>query len=93
MVIFLKTPAFIYIKKSGCPKCKSYANGVLKKSNTHDFTEKSIIVHGAAYDYSLVEYTNTDIKVKIICPKHEAFKQKPTKHLQNQGCPVCRESK
>lgn len=28
-------------------------------------------------------------KVCIICPEHGEFWQKPYKHLQGQGCPVC----
>ena len=27
--------------------------------------------------------------VTIICPKHGEFQQKPYKHLNGQGCPIC----
>lgn len=27
--------------------------------------------------------------VTIICPIHGEFQQKPYKHLQGQGCPIC----
>jgi len=90
--VFEQLP-YSHLIGSDCTKC-----GVekAKKSRTKTnsrFIDEAKLIHEGKYDYSLVEYTNTDIKVKIICPKHEAFKQKPTKHLQNQGCPVCRESK
>jgi len=90
---FSQNPSVHLHQKSGCPKCKSYANGVLKKSNTHDFTEKSIIVHGATYDYSLVEYENNQKKVKIICSSHGEFSQTPANHLFGSGCKQCADCK
>lgn len=58
-----------------------------------EFIEKAILVHGEEYDYSKVEYKNTNTKVCIICPKHGEFFQKPSKHLLGQGCPKCRYKK
>ena len=46
--------------------------------------------HGDKYDYSKVQWVNTSIKVCIVCPKHGEFFQRPDRHLQGQGCPVCR---
>ena len=62
------------------------------------YTEETIIakfneVHNNRYDYSLVEYKNSHQKVKIICKRHGIFEQKPFKHIQNQGCPICKLSK
>lgn len=70
--------------KQGCPEC----NGN-KKMNTVDFVRKSKNIHGNKYDYSLVEYKNSHTKVKIICPKHGLFEQKPNAHLQRCGCLKC----
>ncbi len=59
-------------------------------SGTKDsFISKAIEVHGDRYDYSLVEYIKSRIKVKIRCYKHGIFKQTPNKHLMEQGCPKC----
>jgi len=46
-----------------------------KRLTTEEFIERAIKIHGNKYDYSLVEYKNTDSKVKIICKNHGIFKQ------------------
>ena len=46
-------------------------------------------IHGDKYDYSLVNYKNNQTPVKIICPKHGVFEQKPTNHKKGAGCPKC----
>jgi Zn finger protein HypA/HybF involved in hydrogenase expression len=86
---FKKIP-YNHVNGQGCPKCSKY-NYKLKKTKTRDeFISDAIRVHGDEYyDYSLVEYTGTDNKVKIICRKHGTFEQKCYKHLQGQGCPTC----
>ena len=77
-----------HLSKKGCPKC-----GGKIKSTTIDFIKKSIILHNNKYDYSLVNYTNNRIKVKINCLKHGEFEQKPNDHLNGRGCPTCCSSK
>ena len=56
------------------------------------FCEKSKEIHKNKYDYSLVEYINNKTKVKIICPIHGIFEQKPDAHLYC-GCKYCQESR
>jgi len=46
-------------------------------------------VHNNKYDYSKVEYVNSNTKVCIICPIHGEFWQTPNKHLMGRGCPYC----
>jgi hypothetical protein len=70
--------------KRGCPTC-----GGTKKLTTNEFIEKSINIYGDKYDYSLVDYVNSHIKVKIICSTHGVFEQMPYSHLNGNGCPVC----
>lgn len=53
----------------------------MKKLTTEEFIEKSKAIHDNKYDYSLVEYINSQTKIKIICPKHGEFEQKPNNHL------------
>ena len=72
-------------KKSKCNKC----------SGINVYTNENIIkefekVHGNTYDYSQVQYKNTNTKVKIICKKHGVFEQSPTGHKGGQGCPKCK---
>ena len=74
--------------KEGCPNCAKN-----KKLNTKDFIEKAKEVHGNKYDYSKVEYINTDTKVCIICKEHGEFWQTPHQHLNGSGCKNCAEIK
>ena len=63
----------------------------LKKPKFLDnFLKKAQSIHNNKYDYSSVEYKNAHTKVKIICPEHGAFMQRPHAHtLIGQGCPAC----
>lgn len=62
----------------------------MRKLTTEQFIEKSKLVHGERYDYSLVEFVNTRTKVVIICNKHGEFKQNSQSHIYHkQGCPSC----
>ena len=61
-----------------------------KKLTTEQFIEKARLVHGDKYDYSKVEYINSDTKVCIVCPIHGEFWQKATSHINvGQGCQKC----
>jgi hypothetical protein len=61
-----------------------------KRKTKDEFIFNAKEVHGDKYDYSLVEYINKDKKVKIICPIHGIFEQRPRNHInQKQGCPIC----
>ena len=68
----------------GCSSC-----GGNKKLTNDVFIKKSNIIHNNKYDYSLVNYKNNRTKVKIICPKHDIFKQTPSNHLTGHGCSKC----
>lgn len=63
-----------------------------KRLTTEQFIEKARKVHGNRYDYSLVNYTGRLIPVKIICPVHGVFEQKPANHF-NSGCILCGQEK
>jgi len=73
----------------GCKKCYN-------EKMTYD-TKKFIVLsnkkHNNKYDYSLVEYKNSNGKVKINCPEHGVFEQISSNHLRGQGCPMCNDSK
>ena len=81
--------AFDHYNGRGCPKCAN-----IVKITTEEFIEKAIKIHGDEYDYSKVDYVNAHVKVKIICPKHGIFEQKPDNHINGkQGCPKCNRSR
>lgn len=89
---FMQTPTN-HLMKSGCPKCGMEKKVTKLTLNIETFLHKAKILHGFKYDYGKIIYKNTDIKIGIICLKHGEFWQKPYKHLQGHGCPVCSESK
>ena len=61
-----------------------------KRLTTEQFIERAKLIHGNKYDYSLVEYIRTTTKVKIICPIHGMFEQKPSEHIYDAcGCQKC----
>lgn len=68
----------------GCNSCS-----VTGKSNTKDYLEKVNKVHGNKYDYSLVDYTISTEKIKIICKEHGIFEQRANAHLKGDCCPKC----
>lgn len=59
------------------------------KSNTQEFIQKAVIKYSSHYDYSLVDYKNKSTKIKIICPVHGVFEQRPNNHLNGCGCKLC----
>lgn len=78
-----------HLRGCGCKKCVN-ENFRLKD----DFIKQSSIKFGNKYDYSLVNYTNTNAKVKIICPTHGVFEQTPKNHIKSvNGCKLCRTKK
>jgi len=74
-----------HLQGQGCKRC-GYNR---LKSNSFDFISKSKIIHSNLYDYSLVEYSSSHKKVKIICTIHGIFEQSPNSHLNGQGCKRC----
>jgi len=85
---FEMLPSNHLFKKQGCGKC------VGRHRTTEEFIHKSKEIHEDKYDYSLVNYTKSHNKIKIICIKHnKIFKQTPHDHLSGNGCPLCNESK
>jgi hypothetical protein len=60
-----------------------------RKKTLNEFIDKAKEVHGNKYDYSKVNYINSQEKVCIVCHEHGEFWQLPFKHLKGQGCPKC----
>jgi hypothetical protein len=70
---------------NGCQKCgKNY------RTNTNEFIEKAKIIHGNKYNYSKVDYKNSQTNITIICNIHGEFEQKPNNHLFGNGCSKCK---
>lgn len=78
-----------HLNGHGCPKCAKEKKSNLNTLTTEIFIKKVKIIHNNKYDYSKVEYKNSQTKVCIICPQHGEFWQTPSMHLCGQGCPTC----
>ena len=79
----------VHLKGFNCPKC-GRENVADKLSHTLErFIQDARAAHGEKYDYSEAEYVNALLKVKIICPEHGAFFQKPANHVRGVACSKC----
>ncbi|MCK4518284.1 hypothetical protein KAT92_05910, partial [Candidatus Babeliales bacterium] len=61
----------------------------MRKKTQEDVLASFKAVHGDKYDYSDVNYNLNNEKVKITCPEHGIFWQKPAKHKAGSGCTEC----
>lgn len=91
--VFEQVPYNHVNNKNICPKCKSINHGKIMKKTLKKFIQEAKRVHGDRYEYSLVEYVGSLDKVKIICPEHGVFEQRPNHHINiRNGCPACSQS-
>ena len=73
----------------GCKLCGN-ENRIAKNRETKEhFIENAKLIHGGKYDYSKVDYIDSQTKVCIICPEHGEFWQSPNSHLNGKGCKKC----
>lgn len=61
--------------------------------NFDNFIKKANKKHNNKYDYSKVNYINSQTKVCIICPEHGEFWQTPAAHIRGNACPLCSNKK
>jgi very-short-patch-repair endonuclease len=85
-----------HMSGKGCKECGTESNRKRFSSNKNEFVKKSKEIHGDKYDYSQVDYVNSQTPVKIICHKkdkngveHGVFKQIPNSHVIGYGCKKC----
>ena len=87
--IFYRSP-YELLNKKECPLCmkekKKQDRIILESKN---FVKKANIIHKGKYKYDKVNYINCNKPVEIICPKHGSFWQKPSYHLEGNGCQKC----
>lgn len=60
-----------------------------KRFTQQQAIDELVITHGHLYNYSLVIYTATKDKIKIICKDHGVFEQRYNSHKRGSGCPDC----
>lgn len=74
---------------NGCDLCRRKKQAIEQLKSTEEFIEDAKKVHGNKFDYSTVDYVGAHNHIKIICPKHGIFQQKPSNHLTGFGCDKC----
>ena len=79
-----------HLKGAGCPLCAREQNAINLRLTSKEFIKKAKIIHKNYYNYSLVTYVDELTPVKIICPVHGVFEQKPVNHLAGCGCKKCK---
>jgi len=61
-----------------------------KKLTLDEFIDRAVFKHGTKYNYSNVNYINSNTKVQIFCEKHNnIFEQTPIGHFRGSGCVLC----
>tara|TARA_R110000868_G_scaffold75946_6_gene218856 strand:+ start:29682 stop:30599 length:918 start_codon:yes stop_codon:yes gene_type:complete len=73
-----------HLTGAGCPACSGK-----KRITTKSFIKRANIVHNNLYNYSLVNFTKSQDKVKIICNTHGVFEQIAYNHLSGAICAKC----
>ena len=85
---FWQTPSK-HLLGQGCPKCAIETRAEEKNIGNDEFIRRAREIYGDKYIYVDTKYTKMEEKVKVICPKHGEFWQKPYDHLHGHGCPKC----
>jgi hypothetical protein len=85
---FGQTPS-AHLAGSGCPKCGIATQRYTQNLTLNEFKEKAMEIHGGFYDYPENTYINNKTPIKIICPVHGEFMQRPMIHLRGGGCSKC----
>jgi len=81
---FLQKPAD-HIGGHGCPKCK----GAQAACKWDDIKRLFLEIHSGYYSYDDSTYLRNSIKMKMFCPVHGEFWQKPELHKTGSGCKLC----
>lgn len=89
---FLQSPKK-HLAGHGCEKCFRESLNRRYSLGKEKFIEKANSIYNGFYDYSEVNYVNSQTYVKIVCPIHGSFMQIPSSHLKGHGCPVCGKEK
>lgn len=80
---FWQTPES-HLNGSGCPSCRNHF-----RITEQMFLERARLIHKGKYDYSKMDYVDSQTKIRIICPVHGEYWQKPVGHLYGYGCAKC----
>jgi len=78
-----------HLRGDKCNKCQDLERGLKRRIKKSEFLKRANEIHNNKYDYSLVEFSNSKEKIRIICSEHGIFEQQMMSHLMECGCPKC----
>lgn len=78
-----------HLRTTGCHQCGIAKFKKTNSNTTNEFIKKAKKIHGYKFNYSLVEYTNSKGKVRIICDQGHEYLQSPNDHMGGHGCSEC----
>jgi very-short-patch-repair endonuclease len=86
-----KSPKEVLKGFYGCGICsKEKTKKTKNEKSKKKFFEEAPKLHNNYYTYNEDEFVDMTTPITINCPNHDAFKQKPIKHLNcGQGCNKC----
>ena len=70
-----------HLNGSGCYLCGIEKVASKRRFNNKEFIKKARKIHGDKYDYSKIEYINSQTPITIICPIHGEYTMRPTKNI------------
>jgi len=73
----------------GCQLCAKENMLLEIRKTTAQFISDAQKIHSDKYDYSKVNYTNSNTDVIITCSIHGDFEQRASHHLMGSGCRLC----
>jgi len=81
----------VHLQGEGCYDCGKKKMADSQRSTKEEFIKKAKEIHGDTYDYSKVEYIDSQTNVTLICKIHGPFQIQPSNHLffENYGCQTC----
>lgn len=68
---------------------KRHVHTTAKRRGYSNQAEFLAAVADRDYDYSRAVYVGAKVPLEIICSVHGSFWQRPTNHVNGQGCPSC----
>ena len=80
---------YAHTQGAGCPLCGKIK---IRKKRAYSFEDFLLLAkkeHNDKYIYSKAKYHDYKTKICIVCREHGEFWQKPTDHIQGNGCPKC----
>lgn len=73
----------------GCPACGYEQAKRINRVPWTDWLVQARRVHGDKYEYDETTYSHSKADLRITCPDHGEFWQRPNNHTNGAGCPKC----